>query len=355
MIRALVVDDSHFMRTVITDILEDGGIDVVAQGANGREAVDLVEEYDPDVVTMDVEMPEMNGIDAVAAIMERHPVPIMMLSALTTEGADATLEAMEEGAVDVFAKPGGTISTQLSSHREALIETVKSVAAADPSAHRHPSSGAPTTAEPTDGQVTAADADEYVENPTLVIGASTGGPNVVESVLSALPLEADFRVLVVQHMPDQFTGRFAKRLDDRSAYDVREASDGDRIGGGEALVAKGDYHLVVGGYSSGRLRVKLEQSEPVHSVRPAIDVTLESVAARVADHVTTVLLTGMGADGSGGVPAIAEAGGTVLVQDEDTCAVFGIPARAIETGYVDDVLPAEDLVDGILDSIRRHD
>ncbi|MFB6122459.1 MAG: chemotaxis response regulator protein-glutamate methylesterase [Haloferacaceae archaeon] len=347
MTRALVVDDSHFMRTVITAILEDGGLTVVAQGSNGREAVELVEEYDPDVVTMDVEMPEMNGIEAVETIMERHPVPVMMLSALTTDGADATLEAMEKGAVDFFAKPGGTISTELSSHREALVDTVKSVARSDPTAHRPPAHRA------RDRPTATTDRDhQYVRNPTLVIGASTGGPNVVEEILSGLPRAADLRILVVQHMPDQFTRRFADRLDGRSEYDVREATDGERIGGGEALVAKGDYHMVVTGYSSGRLRVKLEQSEPVHSVRPAIDVTMSSVAERVTDPVTAVLLTGMGADGSGGAPDIADAGGTVLAQDEATCAVFGIPARAIETGCVDEVLPAEGMVDGILDSIR---
>ena len=345
MIRALVVDDSHFMRTVITDILEAGGIDVVAQGSNGREAVRLVEEHDPDVVTMDVEMPQMNGIEAVEEIMNRHPVPIMMLSALTTDGADATLEAMEKGAIDAFAKPGGTITTDLSSHDEELVAAVTAVAKADTTARN-----AVSRIE-TDESVT--ETDDYVDDPTLVIGASTGGPNVVESILASLPAAADFRVLVVQHMPDKFTERFANRLDTKSAYDVREATDGERIGGGEVLVAKGDHHLVVSGYSNGRLRVKLEQTEPVHSVRPAIDVTMESVAERVTGPITAVLLTGMGADGSSGVVAIDDANGSIIAQNEETSAVFGIPARAIETGSVDAVLPAEDIVDGILDTVRR--
>ncbi|AOW80545.1 chemotaxis-specific methylesterase CheB [Halodesulfurarchaeum formicicum] len=342
MTRVLVVDDSHFMRTVITDILEDAGLTVVAQAANGREAVELVADHDPDVVTMDVEMPEMNGIEAVEAIMDHDPVPIMMLSALTTDGADATLEAMEKGAVDFFAKPSGTISTDLSAHAEALVRTVESVAQSDPTAQTIST-----------GQRSTADREgTYVDHPTLVIGASTGGPNVVESILADLPRSADFRVLVVQHMPDQFTGRFAKRLDGRSAYDVREASDGDRIGGGEALIAKGDYHMVVSGYSSGRLRVRLEQSAPVHSVRPAIDVTMESVAETIDDPVTAVVLTGMGSDGAAGVEAIDAIGGQVLAQDEETSAVFGIPGRAIETGCVDGVHPADELVDAVLDTIR---
>lgn len=346
MTRALVVDDSHFMRTVITDILEAGGIDVVAQGSNGREAVRLVEEHDPDVVTMDVEMPEMNGIEAVEEIMNRHPVPILMLSAVTTDGADATLEAMENGAIDAFAKPGGTITTDLSSHDEELVAAVETVADAN--------TGAWDAVSRIDTDESVPEPGAYVDDPTLVIGASTGGPNVVESILASLPAAADFRVLVVQHMPDTFTERFANRLDAKSAYDVREATDGERIGGGEALVAKGDYHLVVSGYSNGRLRVKLEQTEPVHSVRPAIDVTMESVAERITGPITAVLLTGMGADGSSGVVAIDDANGSIIAQDEATSAVFGIPARAIETGAVDTVLPAEDIVDGILDTVRRN-
>ncbi|MFW6458463.1 MAG: chemotaxis-specific protein-glutamate methyltransferase CheB [Halodesulfurarchaeum sp.] len=345
MTRALVVDDSHFMRTVITDILEDHGIEVVAQAANGKEAVELVEEYDPDVVTMDVEMPEMNGIEAVEAIMDRHPVPIMMLSALTTEGAESTLDALEKGAVDFFAKPSGTISTDLSVHADALVQTLESVARSNPTAvTKRAVSPVRRTEEPS----------SYVKNPTLIIGASTGGPNVVESILAELPRAPDFRVLVVQHMPDQFTGRFAKRLDSASAYDVREATDGDRIGGGEALVAKGDYHLVVSQYNSGRLRVKLEQSEPVHSVRPAIDVTMKSAAKKITDPITAVVLTGMGSDAADGVVEIDRVGGTILAQNEETSAVFGIPGRAIETGCVDDVRPADELVDAILETVQEE-
>ena len=344
MTRALVVDDSHFMRTVISDILEDGGIDVVDTAANGKQAVKKVEATEPDVVTMDVEMPKMNGIEAVEAVMSRAPTPILMLSALTTEDADATLEAMERGAVDTFAKPGGTISTELSGHSEELVATVERVAAADPTAGHDVEQSEP--ADP-------AGATEYVDHPTLLVGASTGGPNVVESILGSLPREADFRALVVQHMPAQFTSRFANRLDDTSEYDIREAEDGTRISGGEGLVARGDYHMRVSGYSNGRLRVRLDQSERQHSVRPAIDVTMETAAERVTDPLVAVVLTGMGTDGADGVCAVKEAGGHTFAQDEETSAVFGIPQRAIETGCVDAVRPADRLTEAIADSIRR--
>lgn len=345
MTEALVVDDSHFMRTVISDILEDGGVDVVGTAENGARAVDAVTDVQPDVITMDVEMPEMDGIEATAEIMREQPTPILMVSALTTEDADATLEAMEKGAIDTFAKPGGTISTELSGHSEELVAAVERVASADPTA------GHDVEMEP--ASPPDATTSEYADNPTLLIGASTGGPNVVESILASLPAEADFRVLIVQHMPDQFTSRFADRLDAASQYDITEAEDGSRIGGGEGLVARGDYHMRVSGYSNGRLRVRLDQSERLHSVRPAIDVTFKSAAERVTDPLVSVVLTGMGSDGADGVRAVKDAGGATLAQNEATSAVFGIPERAIETGCVDDVLPVDQLTEAIADSIRR--
>ena len=346
MTRALVVDDSHFMRTVISDILGDGGIDVVDTADDGKQAVQKVANVDPDVVTMDVEMPEMNGIEATEAIMSRHPTPIMMLSALTTEDADATLEAMEKGAVDTFAKPGSTISTELSGHSEELVAAVEDVAAADPTA-------AHDVEQTAHEAQTSTSTSAFVDHPTLLLGASTGGPNVVESIVGALPRAADFRVLVVQHMPDQFTSRFANRLDKSSGYDISEAEDGSRISGGEGLVARGDYHMRVSGYSNGRLRVRLDQSERKHSVRPAIDVTMESAAENVSDPLVGVVLTGMGTDGSAGIEAVKAADGATFAQDEETSAVFGIPERAIETGCVDEVLAADRLTEAITDSIRR--
>ncbi|WP_049970250.1 chemotaxis-specific protein-glutamate methyltransferase CheB [Haladaptatus cibarius] len=343
MTRAVVVDDSHFMRTVISDILESGGIEVVAQATDGREAVSAVAEHEPDVVTMDVEMPEMNGIEAVAAIMDETPTPVLMLSAHTEKGAEATFEALDRGAIDVLAKPGGEVSTGISAHKDDLVDKVRSVARADVSA-----------GTPSDSATTPIERDEtYVENATVVIGASTGGPRVVESVLSGLPRSANLRVLIVQHMPDSFTDRFAKRLDGRTEYDVREARDGDRIGGGEALVARGDYHMAVSNYAKGRLRVRLTQDEQRHGVRPAIDVTMETAAKTISDPLTGVVLTGMGADGAVGIEAIKGAGGQTIAQDEATCSVFGIPARAIETGCVDEVLPADGVSGGILSTVRK--
>ncbi|WP_135362728.1 chemotaxis-specific protein-glutamate methyltransferase CheB [Halosimplex halophilum] len=362
--RAVVADDSHFMRSVISDILEEGGIDVVAQAKHGREAVEAVAETGPDVVTMDVEMPEMDGIEATERIMATRPTPILMLSAHTDEDADVTFEALEKGAVDFFRKPGGEVSMEMSRLQDQLVEVVGSVAAVDPTdtsdvaSARTAGSGVDTGGAGADGTAGTGTSDPdtaataYVDNPTVVVGSSTGGPTVVEQVLSDLPLAADLRVLVVQHMPSGFTGRFAERLDARSEYDVREAEDGARIGGGEALIAAGDYHMEVTGYRRGRLRIGLTQDPPVNNVRPAVDVTMETAAERVTDPLAGVILTGMGEDGAAGIRAIHEAGGYTVAQDEATSAVFGMPKRAIETGCVDGVAPVNDVAAAVLDAFE---
>jgi len=342
--RAVVADDSHFMRSVISDMLEGGGIDVVGEARNGRDAVDTVAELDPDVVTMDVEMPEMNGIEAVDRIMSENPTPVLMLSAHTDENADVTFEALDNGAVDFFTKPGGEVSMEMSRLEDQLVEMVTNVAEVDPAA---PSGGGTST-------TTTPSTRPYVDNPTLLVGSSTGGPKMVERVMSELPLEADFRVLIVQHMPDGFTERFAQRIDARSDYDVREAGHGDRIGGGEALVAPGGNHMVVSNYHSGRLRVKLTDDPPVNSVRPAVDMTMSSAAEVITDPLVGVILTGMGEDGAAGIKSIKAVGGRTLAQDEETSAVFGMPKRAIETGFVDEVLPIDDIPEGILQTARAE-
>jgi len=369
-VRAVVADDSHFMRSVISDILSDGGVDVVAQARDGEEAVSAVIEHEPDVVTMDVEMPVMNGIEATERIMSECPTPVLMLSAHTDENADVTFEALDKGAVDFFTKPGGEVSMEMSRLKDQLVEMVSSVAAVDVGATTKgdgtssvsgaSSSGgtAPTTAggsatDPSAGG-TASSQTTYVANPTLVIGSSTGGPKMVEQVMESLPIEADLRVLIIQHMPEGFTGRFAERINTRSDYEVREATDGARIGGGEGLVAAGDRHMVVKNYRNGRLRTKLTQDDPVNSVRPAVDVTMRTAAETIDDPLVGLILTGMGEDGADGIRQIKQAGGKTIAQDEATSAVYGMPKRAAETGCVDAVLPIDDIADGIIDTITTE-
>ncbi|WP_299331443.1 chemotaxis-specific protein-glutamate methyltransferase CheB [Haloplanus sp.] len=345
--QAVVVDDSHFMRTMLSDILEKGGVEVVDTAADGAEAVATVREIRPDVVTMDLQMPDVGGLEAVERIMNDCPTPILMLSAHTADGADVTFEALEAGAVDFFTKPGGEVSTQMSGQADQLVRKVNAVASADVSGGRN-STGSPTSTT----AVGRSDDPGCQEGATVVIASSTGGPTVVERIVASLPRAADLRVIIVQHMPDAFTGRFADRLDAATEYDVQEATDGDRIGGGDVLVAPGGKHLRIAGAGGGRLRIKLTEDPPEHGVRPAADVTMRSAVDAVDEPLVGVVLTGMGADGAAGVEAINEAGGHVVVQDEASSAVFGMPKRAIERGCVDDILPADEVPEGILEATR---
>ena len=370
--RAVVTDDSHFMRSVISDMLEESGVEVVAEARNGREAVQAVREHEPDVVTMDVEMPEMNGIEAVEEIMATTPTPVLMLSAHTDENDDVTFEALEKGAVDFFTKPGGEVSMEMSRLEDQLVEMVQSVAEVDVrvgpgtdattpqeayteavEAAETATAGTTPDASETDAESVTEPTAAYVDSPTLLLGSSTGGPTVVERIMAELPLAADLRVLIVQHMPDGFTSRFAERLDSRSDYDVAEATDGARIGGGEALVAAGGKHMEVTNYARGRLRVALTEAPPENSVRPAVDVTMRTAADCITDPMVAVILTGMGTDGADGVRAVTRAGGHVIAQNEASSAVYGMPKRAVETGVVDDELALESITDAVLDALTE--
>ncbi|EMA42564.1 chemotaxis-specific protein-glutamate methyltransferase CheB [Halobiforma nitratireducens] len=404
MTRALVVDDSQFMRTVIGNALADAGYEVET-ATNGRDALEAVDSFEPDVVTMDVEMPEMDGIEAVERIMAADPVPILMLSAYTEEGARATFEALDSGAIDFLRKPDGSGSRNVGHLATEVVEKVTELANADVSslavakttataratatATASRSSSADRAAAGAGGAPLAADRDatqasdpasmsgdgdvstpswalgptddssvaesgpvdvtgQLAGTPTVVVGASTGGPRIVEQLFERLPAALEARVLVVQHMPAAFTSRFADRLDTVGEYTVSEAADGGRIGPGEAVVAPGDAHLTVTGETSQSIGLALENGERVHGARPSIDVTMESVANRVSEPLCGVVLSGMGRDGAAGVEALEAAGGYTIAQDEATSPVFGIPCQAIKTGCVEEIAPPAEIVDGIV-------
>jgi two-component system chemotaxis response regulator CheB len=337
-------------------------VTVAGEAGDGAEALSVVAETRPDVVTMDVEMPGMDGLEAVERLMDETPTPVLMLSAHTAEGAEVTFEALERGAVDFFAKPGGEVSTGVSRESGRLVEAVRSVAEADLDAAtrdrregdragrtgaRSPSragrAGRSSAGATGSSGARTVDVDAPL---TVVIAASTGGPNAVERVMSALPM-TDCRVVIVQHMPEAFTSRFAGRLDEASAYDVREASDGARIGTGEAIVARGGSHTRIDSYRAGRLRVRLVEDDS-QSVTPAADVTMRSAAEVVDDPLVGVVLTGMGADASEGIRAMADAGARTIAQSEDTCVIYGMPKRAVQTGSVDRVCDLDDVAGAIV-------
>ncbi|MXV61784.1 chemotaxis-specific protein-glutamate methyltransferase CheB [Natronorubrum sp. JWXQ-INN-674] len=345
MVRAVIADDSAVMRETLGKILEAGGIEVVARAKDGHEAVEAIERCDPDVATIDIQMPGLTGHEVIERVMDEHPIPMLVISSQTTRNADATFDALDAGAVDFLAKPSGDGSVDIWTQKDTIVDRVLAVADADVTNME--------TDRPDDDRSTTIDvSSEFPCEPTLVIGASTGGPRVVERVLSELPTRAGLRILVVQHMADHYTNRFAKRLNERTAYDFREARDGDTVGPGEGVLAKGGQHLLVTDFTNGRLTVAHDDGPKRHNVRPAIDPTMETAAETVTGNLTGVIMTGMGADGADGLAAIKNAGGKAIVQDEATSRVYGMPKVAAEQVDVDMVLPKDRIAEGITNAFR---
>jgi two-component system chemotaxis response regulator CheB len=328
-IRTLVVDDSAFMRKVVSDMLgSDSEIEVVGTAQDGEEALQKVEELSPDVVTMDIEMPRMDGLTALAYIMAEHPVPVVMLSAMSKREADIVIKSLKYGAVDFIPKPSGVISLDIEDIKGEILSKVKMAARTKVKRAElllpRPRFVRPSV-KPGSGRKEVA-----------VIGASTGGPQALTCILSHLPGSIPLGFLVVQHMPSTFTASLAEHLSWQCSLKVKEAEDGERIRPGLALIAPGDYHMVVEGGSEERVR--LTQTPKVHGVRPSVDVTMKSAAEVYGRKVLAVILTGMGEDGAEGVRAIKEGGGRAIAEDKSSCVVFGMPRAAIDSGYVDKVV-----------------
>ncbi|NOZ76313.1 MAG: chemotaxis response regulator protein-glutamate methylesterase [Euryarchaeota archaeon] len=330
MIKVLVVDDSVLMRKIISDLLQsDPEIEVVATAKDGRDAIEKAARFNPDVITMDVEMPEMDGIQAVEYIMRENPLPIVMLSALTKEGAKETLQALEYGAVDFIQKPSGTFSPDLPKIAEEIVAKVRTAAGAN---IMRPRAVAPE-APPADVVF-----EDTGEEKLVVIGASTGGPSAIYEILSALPENFPAGILIVQHMPLGFTKPMAQRLDSTCPLTVKEAADTDRIVPGMVYVAPGNRHMLV-----NQDRIFLDDGPKVHGVRPSVDVTMKSASQHYGSNLIGIILTGMGTDGTEGIESIKKRGGRTIAQDEATSTIFGMPKAAIATGAVDKVLPLQEI------------
>ena len=346
-IRVMVVDDSVVVRKIVTDVLsEDPAIDVVGTAVNGRIAVAKAEQLKPDLITMDIEMPEMNGIEAVQAIRAaRSRVPIIMFSTLTERGATATLDALSAGANDYVTKPAnvGSVSASMESVRQQLIPKIKGLLGR--------TTGPVRAAAPTALPRPAAPRRGPAKSPAvLVIGSSTGGPEALAKIVPALPVGLPVPILVVQHMPPVFTRQFAQRLDRLCALRVIEAVDGTPLVPGTVHLAPGDHHLVVRGTGRG-LTTALNQAPPENFCRPAVDPLFRSAVAAFDGAVLGVVLTGMGSDGRDGAAAIREAGGTVVVQDQATSVVWGMPGAVASAGLADAILPLDRIAETIVRSI----
>jgi two-component system chemotaxis response regulator CheB len=366
-IRVLIVDDSALVRKVLGESLAgDPEIEVVGTAMDPYVARDKILQLNPDVLTLDLEMPRMDGLSFLKLVMKHRPMPVIIISSLTTAGSSRALEALQAGAVDVMSKPGG--SSSAAAHGAELAAKIKAAfnakvrsrsgdthfitrpataAAPGPSAslvHRLPGIAAPEALRPAVGP-----ARHYSNKQIILMGASTGGTEALKAVLTNLSGTLP-GICIVQHIPAHFSRAFAERLNQLCAFEVREARPGDRVQPGLALVAPGGHHLVLRRVGAS-YSLDLSEAPPVHHQRPAVDVLFDSaVRAGAGPHALALLLTGMGADGAAGLLKLKEAGATTVVQNEESCVVFGMPREAIRLGAAQKVLP----LDQMAAFIERH-
>jgi len=339
-IKVLVVDDSAVVRNVFQqELARDPGVEVVGAAPDPFVARDLLLQREPDVVTLDVEMPRMDGITFLRKIMRYRPTPVIVVSSLTPKGGELAIEALAAGACAVMCKPGAAYS--VGDMTAELVETVKAVASSG--LRRVPPPDAPASAP--------AKALARTTNQVVAIGASTGGTVAIERILAALPPNAP-GIVITQHMPEQFTRYFAQRLKQQSRLDVREARTGDSVVPGVALVAPGNLHMLVK-RSGARYVVEVKDGPRVNRHRPSVDVMFRSVARAAGRSSVGVLLTGMGGDGAQGLLAMREAGARTMAQDEATCVVFGMPKVALDLGAVESLLPLERIAPEVVRSAEE--
>ncbi len=334
-IRVLVVDDSALMRKLIPAILaRDPSIEVVGTAMDGAFALKKIEELRPDVVTLDLEMPRMDGMETLRLIMRRAPLPVILFSTHSKEGAYSTIKALALGAVDFIAKPTDAAGGHLEAIADVLIEKIKI-------ANRAAGRKLPLATVAIDPpKLSKGTRSALPPNRIIAIGISTGGPNALQYLLSQIPAEFPCSILVVQHMPEGFTEMFAKRLDECCALDVSEAKSGDLLVSGRVLICPGNRHMMVRRMPRGEMAV-LSDGNPVNGHRPSVDVLFHSVAQEFALTAVGVIMTGMGEDGAEGLGAIKAAGGMTIAQSEETCVVSGMPRAAIAKGHANKIIPLE--------------
>ena len=364
-IRILVVDDSPFMRKSLQKMLEEApDLRVVATARDGVDALEKIQEHNPDIVTLDIEMPRMDGLTCLKRIMAEHPMPVLMVSSLTQEGAQATLDALSIGALDFIPKENSFASMSILQIQQDLQEKVRRLATS-PRFHRPqgadaPAAHPPTPASATSHPATAKSAPAKGAPPggpglsaspqaeLLVIGSSTGGPRALQDILPALPATLPVPCLIVQHMPSTFTKPFADRLDGLCQVHVKEAEQGEPLLPGTVYIAPGGIHMSYGARGKGCIELSPEPMSSLH--RPSVDVLFMSVAELFQGQALAGLLTGMGSDGAKGMEQMKKQGAYTLAEAEESCVVYGMPRAAVERGCVDVVAPLQD----IPGHIRRH-
>lgn len=341
-IRVVIADDSALMRKVISDILKtDPEIEVVAIAKDGHEAVRLTKEKSPDVLTVDLNMPGLDGLEVIKQLMREKPLPIVVISALTQEGSKATMEALNAGAIELIPKSSGEISVDLPNLTGEIIRKVKAAA----------------NAKLRKIEVKKKETKPQIFNPTrkkiIVIGASTGGPQTLEAILVQIPKNIPSPILIVQHMPKgDFINMFAQRLNGLCEIEVREAKDGDELRNGVALLAPGGYHMkLIADVEGTEGTVRLTTEPPELGVRPSVNNLFRSAAQIFRENTIGIILTGMGRDGQAGCQAIKDYNGTILAEAEESCIVYGMPKEVIDANLADEVLSLERIPVAILQII----
>ena len=344
MIKVLIVDDSAVVRSILTsELSKHKDIEVIGTAVDPYMARDKIVKLRPDVITLDIEMPRMDGLSFLAKLMKYLPMPVVVVSSLTPKNSDTAMKALELGAVEVIGKPGGSYSTQDISIR--LAHAIRAAASAriqkSPANASRP--GVVEKMEPIEFKTT---------HQIIAIGASTGGTKAIETVLTGMPANAPATV-IVQHMPEAFTRAFAERLNGTCRMEVREARDNDHAIPGLALIAPGNYHMLLK-RSGGSYLVRVKDGPRVHYQRPSVDILFQSVAKSAGRNAVGVILTGMGADGAKGLLAMKESGAYNIAQDEATSVVFGMPKEAIEMGAAHKIVPLPAIAKEILAGVNKN-
>jgi len=344
-IKVLVADDSAFMRKTISAILNKAeDIEVVATARDGLDAIQKMTDYKPDVLTLDIEMPRLAGLETLGYIMSECPTPVVILSAYTESGGETTMKALEYGAVDFVAKPSGPISLDLAEVADSLVAKVRMASHVEVSRLKFLEFGKFKKNIPAFHALTAG-------QQVVVIASSTGGPRALYDVIPGLPADFPAAVLVVQHMSPGFTHLLAERLDQVSELPVKEAEDGDIILAGQVYLAPSKYHMIAVS-ENGQEVIRLHRGPTRNGVRPSADVTMESVAELFSRNTLAVILTGMGRDGTQGAVMLKEKGGQIIAQNEATSVVFGMPKAVREAGVADGIYPINEIRNQIIRRIR---
>lgn len=350
MVKVLIVDDSAFMRNALSNMLSsDPEINIVGTARDGLEAIEKVESLNPDIVTMDVEMPRMDGITALKHIMEKNPVPVIMVSSLTVEGAKVTLDAFDLGAVDFIPKNLSDLSINIVKIREILIDKIKHIARASVAKRRIRPIAAPKVIEIPKSMPVRTTGERRTN--LVSIGTSTGGPKALQEIIPKLPKDFPTPIVIAQHMPPNFTGPFAERLNQLSQIEVREAEEGESLKPGVALIAPGRGHMRVMRIRGIETVVTISENKEEFIYRPSVDALMFSVAEFFPGRALGVILTGMGNDGLKGLTALKKTGGRIFAQNEETCVVYGMPKSVVDAGIADKVLSIEEMAGEIINAV----